>query len=59
MANDPRIDDMAEAVQILAGAISSLAGLLSDDPERLEQVVAVRRLAAAAERLTERVLLGA
>jgi len=50
---------MAEAVQILAGAISSLAGLLSDDPERLEQVVAVRRLAAAAERLTERVLLGA
>lgn len=59
MANDVRVDDVAEAVQMLAGAVAALANLLSEDPARSEEALAARRLAHAAERMTERVLLGA
>jgi len=59
MANDVRIDDVAEAVQMLAAAVAELATMLSQDPDRSEEAMAARRLAHAAERMTERVLLGA
>ena len=59
MANDVRVDDVAEAVQMLAAAVSGLANMLLEDPARSEEALAARRLAHAAERMTERVLLGA
>jgi len=59
MANDVRIDDVAEAVQMLAAAVAGLANLLIEDPAAGEEALAARRLAHAAERMTERVLLGA
>jgi hypothetical protein len=55
---DLRIDDLSEAVQMLANAISQLAIALADDVALSEQANTALRMANAAERISERVLIG-
>jgi hypothetical protein len=57
VANDPRINDLCEALTTLAGAISELASAFTDDPVRGARVVGARRMAQEAERIAERVLV--
>ncbi len=58
MTTDVKIDDVAQAIQLLAEAVGELAFMLTGDPATRDQAVAARRIASGAERLTERVLLG-
>jgi hypothetical protein len=55
--SDSRIDELSEAVQLLATAICRLADALSANPDTAEDAVIARRIASGAERVTERILL--
>ena len=58
VASDPRINDLCEAMQGLAEAISEMATAFAEQGERQEQAAeSARRQAQAAERIVERVLL--
>ena len=57
MPADTRVEELSEAVQLLANAICRLADALTENPETHEHAVIARRIAAGAERVTERILL--
>ena len=57
MTGEARIDDLAEAVQMLATAVNELTLALGDRAGLADAAVGARRLADAAERITERVLI--
>lgn len=57
MAENPRIDDLAEAVQMLAKALSELTVVLAREQPWDDALTTTRRRADAAERITERVLI--
>jgi hypothetical protein len=57
MARDPKVNDLSEAIAVLARAISDLASLFADDPHKAHQVIDVRRFAGEAERMAERLLV--
>jgi hypothetical protein len=57
VARDPRINDLSEAIAVLAGAVSGLAEVVANDPDRAPQVIEARRAAGEAERMAERLLV--
>ena len=57
VASDPKIDDLSEAVAMLAGAVGQLATALESVPELKAQATAVKRLALQVELNAGRVLI--
>jgi hypothetical protein len=59
VASNPQIDDLSEAVSMLAAAVGLLASALESVPEFRSQATAVRRLALQVELNAGRVLISA
>ena len=57
MASDPQLDDLSEAVALLADAVGQLASALQGVPAMRAQATAVKRLALQVELNAGRVLI--
>jgi hypothetical protein len=59
VASDPQIDDLSEALSMLAAAVGQLATALERVPEVRAQATTVKRLALQVELNAGRVLISA